>query len=373
VAVVGYSERYLSVQEVVSVPKKDEQFSIKLNGPSSVTISGTLMIEDPLFYSAFYKAKINGVEPREFFEEALRLGVYGMAEARIATFLRSAERELDSGLEQLKLIFRLKKEEDKGTAKGTVFEEEVLEEIQGFITASEWGDQISGTAAAVGALEDRKVGDLLAIIEASDLSIAIEIKSGKEVALGDTQDLDFRDNKDPVKQAGETAHGQMLLAMANRDAHISIIVFDRANCHRSIAVLQDDVTFFPELPGWVVKVGRAEGDFAPLRLAYSIARQLALLQIRRVSGESMNLITKRILRDLSVLSQLDSALKEVRKGADTSIKGVEKIEKLISKTTASVERTQTILGRILSGVVPTPEEWKDYFAEPAVIVQSTEK
>jgi hypothetical protein len=87
----------------------------------------------------------------------------------------------------------------------------------------------------------------------------------------------------------------------------------------------------------------------------------------------MNLVTKRILRDLSVLSQLDSALNEVRKGADTSIRGVEKIEKLIVKTKASVERTQTMLGRVLSGVVPTSEEWKDYFAEPAVSAQSTER
>lgn len=370
---MGYSEAAIDVQEVVSMPKKDEQLTIKLNGPSSVTISGTLVIEDPLFYSAFYKAKSNGVEPREFFEEALRLGVYGMAEARIANFLRSAERELDSGLEQLKLLFRLKREEDKGTAKGTVFEDEIHQEIQSFITASKWGDQISGTGAAIGALDDRKVGDLVAMVEASGLSIAIEIKSGKEVALGDTQDLDLRDNKDPVKQAGETAHGQMLLAMANRDAHISIIVFDRANCHRSIVALQDDVTFFPELPGWVVKVGRAEGDFAPLRLAYSIARQLVQLEIRRISSESMNLVTKRILRDLSVLSQLDSALNEVRKGADTSIRGVEKIEKLIVKTKVSVERTQTMLGRVLSGVVPTSEEWKDYFAEPAVSAQSSER
>lgn len=354
------------------MPKKDESLVIKLNGPSSVTISGTLAIEDPIFYSAFTNARSNGVEPREFFEEALRLGVYGMAEARIATFLRSAERELDTGLEQLKLIFRLKRAEDKGTAKGSVFEEETLEEIRRFIAASGWGDQISGTAAAVGALEDRKVGDLLSTIDASNLSIAIEIKSGKDVSLGDTQNLDLRDNKNPVKQAGETAHGQMLLAMANRDAQISIIVFDRAQCHKTIADLEDDITFFPELPGWVVKVGRAEGDFAPLRLAYSIARQLAQLQIRRVSGENMNLITKRIMRDLSVLGQLESALREVRKGADASIKGVEKIEKLIAKTTTSVERTQDILDRVLSGVIPSLEDWKDFFAEPPETVPQLE-
>ena len=351
------------------MPKKQEIFSVKLTSPDTVVLDGTFELKDKFYYLAFKSAEKNGVTNEQFFEEALRLGIYGLAEARIAAFLHDAETVLDHGLEKLKLIFKQTDILEKGAAKGPILERKIQEVLDEFIADNGWLDKTSSDGDKVGKIEGRKVGDINVQIQGTPVKVTIESKFDRNVKLGDALNLDYRQNSDPVKDAERTAHGQMLLSLANREAQIALIVFDRATCHKEISDLEYDVTFFPELPGWVVRIGKAENDFDSLKLAYSIAREIALLKLERVSGEHLDLAVKRMLRDLVEMNKLEGLLKKIRDGAEASIQGVVEIKQMISETKQSINRTQEILKQVLSGVAPRAEEWMNFFMEPALETQ----
>lgn len=346
--------------------KKSGEFSIKLTAPSTVTISGELILQDEAIHAAFQKAKRDGKSEIEFFEAALRLGVYGLIESRIAAFLTRAQHELDGGLEQLKFIFALKAEEQQGTAKGAVMEREIKDVLEEFARNSRWGDEIIESGAAIGSLTSRKVGDVDVRVEGTDIRLTVESKFDKSVQLGDTITLDKRQNADAVADAEKTAHGQLLLSLANRQSQIALIVFDRADCHKSIKDLAQDVMFYPQLPGFVVRIGKSTADYMPLRLAYSIARQLALLGAERVSGSHLNIATERLIRDLNQLVGIQSSLEKIKSGADRALDGVAEITEILDAAKSSLQRTKSLLDRVLSGAVPSAEEWKVFHAEPSL-------
>ena len=349
------------------MPKKQEIFSVKLKSPDTVVLDGTFELKEEAFYEAFKNAAKVGLTKEQFFERALRLGIYGCMEERIGAFLRHAEHDLDYGMEKLKLIFKLREEREKSTAKGAIAEQEIQDVLREFILENKWSDKISGAGSDIGAITDRKVGDIIVEIGDSGKKVTIESKMDKAVHLGDLLTSDYRNSKKPVEAAEKTAYGQLLLSLANRDAQIALIVFDRANCSPSISALKQDVTFFPEIPGWVVRIGKAENDFGPLRLAYSIAR-LQAISVERVSGEHLDLAVKRMLRDLVEMNKLEELLKKIKDGAEKSLEGVSEIEKMMFQTKQSIVRTQEILNKILGGVAPSAEEWADFFKESAPMV-----
>jgi len=352
------------------MPKKTSEFSISLAPPATVTISGTRVFEDEFIYNAFKKAQKDGKSEEQFFEEALRLGVYGLMEARIAAFLGRAQNELDGGLERLKFIFELQAEEQRGTAKGAVMEREIKDVLEEFVTQNNWKDEVTESGAALGSIEARKVGDVDVKVEGTDVRLTIESKFDKTVQLGDIVNLDKRGNKDAVGDAESTAHGQLLLSLANRQSQVALIVFDRNECHSDTRALKQDVVFYPELPGFVVRIDKDTADFAPLRLAYSIARQLALLGADKVSAEHLNIATKRMLRDLNEFKKIEGSLKKIKTGANSAIEGVAAIELVVSRVQTSVLRTQAILEKVLSGSVPSVEEWKVFAVEPGGVADA---
>lgn len=345
--------------------KKSADFKVSLSAPSTVSFSGSFVIEDQAIYAAFQKAKKDGKSEVEFFEDALRLGVYGLMEARIAAFLGRATHELDGGLEQLKFIFRLKAEEQQGTAKGAVMEREIKNQLEEFVQSNKWKDEITESGAAIGSVTSRKVGDVDVRVEGTDIRLTVESKFDKSVPLGDTLTLDKRQNANPVVDAEKTAHGQLLLSLANRQSQIALIVFDRTECHASIKDLAHDVIFYPQLPGFVVRIGKSTADFTPLRLAYSIARQLALLGAEKVSAGHLNIATERMMRDLNQVMDIETSLKKIKAGADSALSGVAEINRILSDAKSSLLRTKLLLDRVLSGAVPSVEEWKDFHAEPS--------
>ena len=348
------------------MPKKQGTFSITLTKPDTVILEGMLELKDEAIFLAFKKAKEDGSTYDQFFEKALRLGIYGLAEARIAAFLYNSEKDLDEGMEKLKILFKLREGKDNSPAKGKIMEERIQDVLDKFIVENGWRDKTLEAGSDTGTITNRRVGDIIVEIEGSDIKVTIESKFDKSVPLGDLIEMDYRKNSDPKKDAEGTAFGQLLLSIANRDAKIALIVFDRATCHKSISALKQDVTFYPEIPGWVVRIGKAENDFAPLKLAYSIAR-LQAISVERVSGENLDLVVKRILRDLTKMNELEGVLKEIKDGAQQSINGVIKIESMISKTKQSLVRTQEMLNNILDGLTPTAEQWSDFFTESTAV------
>lgn len=328
--------------------------------PNRVEFTGDFLIEDEGLYE-FFKQYGAG-EYDHWFERALRLGAYALEEERIAAFLGRAENEIDAGLERLKVIYKMVHLKEKSAGKGAVAEVELSDVLQRFIDDNGWGDEVTATGDKVGSIARRKVGDLVCSINNGAVSVVIESKMDASVAVGDPTALDERNKKSGNPE--KSAYGQNITSLVNRDSQVAISVFDKASVSASIRDLED-ITFQPELPGFIVKVDRASGDFANICLAYSIAREMALMGVEKIHGDHLNLVIKRLVRDLGVLAKTETDLGKIEKAAKDTLTSVDSIRGAITDTTSSLDSTSQILKKVLAGDVPSLDEMRLYFNEKA--------
>lgn len=338
-----------------------QEFSVSVTD-RTVVINGTLELEDPLYIKAFRQEENKGVDPKKFFLDALRLGVYGKMEARIASFLRLAEGELDSGLEYLKYLFERQDQIDRSAAKGQVAEREIEDVLKELIQRREWGDVTTNTGTTVGELPDCKIGDITSDIGGSSRRLVIEAKMNEKTTLGDASEMNMSKGKNWEKNAQDTAYGQLTSALANRKANFAIIVFDRDSCSSPIKKLEP-ITILPEIPGMIVKIGRKTNDFVALELAYGISRDLARAYERGIDENRLILVVKRMVRDANNFNKFSDHLGKVEDNANQSIKVVESLRMLIKEAQESMARTTDFLKLILNGSSPSETDVAEFFIE----------
>ena len=321
----------------------------------TVTIEGALILNDELLYHVF--KNIGSAEKKtEHFIAALKLGVHGLQIDEVQSFISRAEKEVDVNLSILKAIRRTSEVREQTTQKGEILERELDQVLNEFITLNNWADSITLTGAISGALKGRKVGDLIIDVDNEKGRLAIEAKLDTKVSLGD---LKSKSKKDVEKNS----HAQLLLALINRKAELSLIVFDSENCHADIKSLPQDITFVPTIPGIIVKIGKKTGDYAALLLAYSVARELALVGTGVLSSARLNMALERSCRDLDQIKELEKHLETIESGAKTVNKGVKEIRDLIEQTMESFNRTSQLLHNSINGEVISDEEWLAFFFE----------
>lgn len=321
----------------------------------TVTIEGTLILNDELLYHVF--KNIGSAEKKtEHFIAALKLGVHGLQIDEVQSFISRAEKEVDVNLSILKAIRRTSEVREQTTQKGEILERELGQVLDEFITLNNWADSITLTGAISGALKGRKVGDLIIDVDNEKGRLAIEVKTDKSVSLGDLKSKS-------KKEIEKNSHAQLLLAVINRKAELSLIVFDSENCHADIKLLPQDITFVPTIPGIIVKIGKKTGDYAALLLAYSVARELSLVGTGVLSSARLNMALERSCRDLDQIKKLETYLKNIEKGAGEVNKGVKDIRDLIGQTMESFNRTSQLLHNSINGEVISDEEWLAFFFE----------
>jgi hypothetical protein len=321
----------------------------------TVTIEGTLILKDELLYHVF--KNIGSAEKKtEHFIAALKLGVHGLQIDEVQSFISRAEKEVDVNLSILKAIRRTSEVREQTTLKGEILERELDQVLNEFIEMNNWADSITLTGSIAGALKGRKVGDLTIDVDNFRSRLVIEAKLDENVSLGD---LKSKSKKDVEK----TAHAQLFLAMINREAELSLIVFDSENCHSDIGKLPQDITFVPTIPGIIVKIKKRTGDYAALLLAYSVARELSLVGTGVLSSARLNMALERSCRDLDQIKKLETYLKSIEKGAGEVNKGVKDIRDLIVQTMESFNRTSQLLNNSINGEVISDEEWLAFFVE----------
>ena len=325
----------------------------------SVTIEGTLTLKDELLYNVF--KNIGSAEKKtEHFIAALKLGVHGYQIDEVQSFISRAEKELDVNLSILKAIRRTSEVREKTTQKGEILERELDQVLNGFIAMNNWADSITLTGAISGALKGRKVGDLTIDVDNFKSRLVIEAKLDKKVSLGDLKSASPAPSK---KNVENTAHAQLLLAVINREAILSLIVFDSENCHAEINALPQDITFVPAIPGIIVKIKKRTGDYDALLLAYAIARALSLVGTGVLSSARLNMALERSCRDLDQIKKLETYLANIELGAGAVNKGVKQIRDLIEITMESFNRTNLLLNNFIKGEVISDEEWLAFFSE----------
>ena len=320
---------------------------------ASIKIEGEVTLVDELLFEVFNKLPEDDREMHLI--KALKLGVHGYEIDEVATFISRAEKEVDVNLSILKAIRKTRAIQEQTTQKGEILELELDQALKNLIDENDWEDEIELTGAIQGALKGRKVGDLTVGVAGNKGRIAIESKKDKKVTLGDLRE---KSKKDPES----SAHGQLLLAAINRDADISIIVFDKENCHKEIQDLPQSVTFVPSIPGFIVKIQPKIGDYAALHLAYSVARELSLVGRETIASGRLNMALDRSYRDMQSILNLESHLEKIEGGAKKVNEGVQEIRDLFELTISSFKRTQELLMQEIDGTL-SGEDWVQFFNE----------
>lgn len=320
---------------------------------ASIKIEGEATLVDELLFEVFNKLPEDDRETHLI--KALKLGVHGYEIDEVATFISRAEKEVDVNLSILKAIRKTRAIQEQTTQKGEILELELDQALKNLIDENDWEDEIKLTGAIQGALKGRKVGDLTVGVAGNKGRIAIESKKDRKVTLGDLRE---KSKKDPES----SAHGQLLLAAINREADISIIVFDKENCHKEIQDLPQSVTFVPSIPGFIVKIQPKIGDYAALHLAYSVARELSLVGRETIASGRLNMALDRSYRDMESILNLESHLEKIEGGAKKVNEGVQEIRDLFELTISSFKRTQDLLMQEIDGTL-SEEDWIQFFNE----------
>lgn len=326
---------------------------ITVDKDSSIKIEGEVTLRDELLYEVFNRIPEGDRETHLI--KALKLGIHGYEIDEVATFISRAEKEVDVNLSILKAIRKTRAIQEQTTQKGEILELELDQALKNLIDENDWEDEITLTGAIQGALKGRKVGDLTVGVAGNKGRIAIESKKDKKVTLGDLRD---KSKKNPES----SAHGQLLLAAINREADISIIVFDKENCHNEIQDLPQSVTFVPSIPGFIVKIQPKIGDYAALHLAYSVARELSLVGRETIASGRLNMALDRSYRDMESILNLESHLGKIEGGAKKVNEGVQEIRDLFELTISSFKRTQDLLMQEVDGTL-SEEDWVQFFNE----------
>lgn len=239
-------------------------------------------------------------ERDEKLKRALYIGILALLEDRISAFFAKTQNELGTQLESLKLTFELKKELFyTGTGKGIVAERDICEALNEFFAKRALKDRAELTGTTSGLLPRNKTGDIVCVISECDgLRIAIECKFDRSLRLGDISE------KDIFSRQSDTAWSQLLEARANRDATLSIIVFDEALVDPKIKSSFESVGFIDAI-GFVAIVDSRRNDYSNLFIAYQLARDIAVRAKPVVCDPKvLTLMLKRLIKDIDGLRSI---------------------------------------------------------------------
>lgn len=268
---------------------------------------------------------------------AIRIGVLAQMEDRFSSFLAKTTDDLGVQLENLKLLFDMKQEVFHKTAiKGVAAENDILEFLEAYIEQRGLNDVVSLSGTSKGTLKNNKTGDIIAYVggESAGWKIAIECKFDKSIKLGDVASVDVASNR------YDTAWSQLLEASVNRDANVSVIVFDKTLADASIQRAVDGVTYVDGI-GFICIIDYEASDYQNLAVAYNLARGLALRKDgKNVEVVFVNLLIQRLLKDIRDVQSIETLVK-------TNIKNNQQILKNIEKSLLSIEFDQRYLAKYL--------------------------
>ncbi len=289
-------------------------------------------------------------EREDKFLRAIYIGVLALMEDRISTFLSKTTNELGTELESLKMIFDMKKELFyKTTIKGSLAEEDIAEFLNNYFTDKKLKDRATLTGNTTGILPRNKTGDIICEIDGkSDFKIAIECKFDKSLKLGDIE------SKDIFIRKTDTAWSQLIEAQANREAKISLIVFDKALIDNSILKNYENVGFLPSV-GFIAVIDSQRGDYSNLAIAYMLARDIALNAKKvELDKELLSIIVNRIIKDINEILT-------IRNLVEANIENNKSILKQLEKSMLLMEFNQKYLTKYLSDGKLTKKDLLDFY------------
>ncbi len=281
---------------------------------------------------------------------AIYIGVLALMEDRISAFLSKTTNELGTELESLKMIFEMKKELFyKSTIKGVLAEDEIADFLNHYFQEKKLKDKAFLTGNAQGSIPRNKTGDIICEIDGNpNLKIAIECKFDKSIRLGEIE------NKEIFTRKTDTAWSQLIEAQANREAKISLIVFDISLIDSSILKNFENIGYIPQV-GFVAIINSQKGDYTNLAIAYMLARDIALNAKEVVLDKDLlSIIVNRIIKDINEISSIKALVQN-------NIDNNKLILKQIEKSLLLMEFNQQYLRKFLRDGTLSKRDLLDYY------------
>lgn len=286
---------------------------------------------------------------------AVYIGILALMEDRFSSFLAKTNNELGTELESLKMIFEMKKEIFyKSTIKGILAEGEIAEFLNNYFQERGIKDKAFLTGNIAGSIPKNKTGDIICEINGNpDLKIAIECKFDKSVRFGDIE------SKDIFTRKSDTAWSQLIEAQANRDAKVSLIVFDISLIENSILKNFENVGYIPEI-GFIAIINSQKGDYSNLAIAYMLARDIALnAKPIELEKDLLSILVNRMIKDINEITTIKSLI-------INNIENNKAILKQLEKSILLMEFNQDYLRKFLKDGTLTKKDLLDYYSGEAV-------
>lgn len=306
-------------------------------------------IENQIVFNYF--GNLPATERDEKLLRAVYIGILALMEDRISSFLAKTNNELGTELESLKMIFEMKKELFyKSTIKGILAEDEIAEFLNNYFQERRIKDKAFLTGNTAGSLPKNKTGDIICEINGNpDLKIAIECKFDKSVRFGDIQ------SKDVFTRKSDTAWSQLIEAQANRNAKVSLIVFDISLVENSILKNFENVGYIPEI-GFVAIINSQKGDYSNLAIAYMLARDIALnAKPVELEKDLLAILVNRMIKDINEILSIKSLVL-------SNIDNNKAILKQLEKSILLMEFNQEYLRKFLNDGTLTKKDLLDYYS-----------
>jgi hypothetical protein len=253
-------------RDAIQITRDDEKHPIGVSIPARTS-------EDPYLIKLMEQTKEE--ERDQLLDDVFRIGSLALLDDRISSLLADADGQIRSRFEQLKVLHELRLAAwERSSNKGKIGEQWVDDALREYALRVGWGDKFTLTGDEGGAIagssdsSPNKSGDVLAVTE-QGARIAVEVKF-TNISEGPLTERDYD------KPAPDTAWSQIVEAVANRNADVGFIVFDRANMNPKIRSKMPDIGYL-EGAGLVCVVDWNRGQLANLYAAYAIARALAHL------------------------------------------------------------------------------------------------
>lgn len=305
-------------------------------------------IENQIVFNYF--DNLPAIERDEKLLRAIYIGVLALMEDRMSAFLSKTSNELGTELESLKMIFDMKKELFyKSSIKGILAEDEIADFLNQYFVERRLKDRATLTGNTAGSIPRNKTGDIICEINGNpNIRIAIECKFDKSVRLGSVE------SKDLFTRKTDTAWSQLLEAQTNRDAKISIIVFDISLVDNSILKEFENVGYIPGV-GLVAIINSQKGDYSNLAIGYMLARDIALnAKQLELDKDLLMILVNRIIKDINEITIIKNLV-------HSNIENNKTILKQLEKSILLMEFNQQYLKKFLAEGTLTKEDLLNYY------------
>lgn len=271
-------------------------------------------------------------------------------EDRFSSFLAKTSNQLGTELESLKMIFDMKNEIfNKTAAKGIIAEDELAAFLTNYFSSKKIDDKVILLGNKAGVFPKNKTGDIVCEIDGNaDVKIVIECKFDKSIKFGDIA------SKEVFTRKSDTAWSQLIEAQANREARVSLIVFDISTIDNSILKNVDNVGFIPGI-GFVAIVDSQKGDYSNLAIAYMLARDLALnAKTVEIDTDLLQILVNRMIKDITGVLSIKSMV-------ESNIQNNREILKQLEKSTLLMKFNQEYFRKFLQDGTLTKKDLLDFY------------